>query len=110
MDVALLNTKITVQKNTVTVDKIGNRKNTWSDWYSCFATISGESPSESSEAGTIVDGSKISFTVRWCKNVSVINSTNYRVLYNGEIYNILGLDHMSNKRSSVKLKCQRVSR
>ena len=74
MDVALLNRKITVQKNTVVTDAIGNHTNEWADFYSCYATISGESPSESTSAGTVVDNTKADFTVRWCKAVSEINS------------------------------------
>ena len=31
MNVALLNVRITVQKNEVVVDSIGNHKNTWTD-------------------------------------------------------------------------------
>ena len=45
MDISHLNKKITVQKNTVTVDELGNHLNTWEDFYSCHATVSGESPS-----------------------------------------------------------------
>lgn len=91
MEIALLNVRITVQKNTMTVDKIGNHKNEWTDYYSCYATVSGESPSENTDAGTVVDNSKIDFTVRYCKAVSFVDSTGCRVVYNGEIYNILAL-------------------
>ena len=42
MDIALLNRKVTVQKNTVVVDDIGNHVSKWDDFYSCYATISGE--------------------------------------------------------------------
>lgn len=38
MDIALLNVKITVQKNETVVDAIGNHKNTWTDYHTCFAT------------------------------------------------------------------------
>ena len=41
MDVALLNVKITFQKNAVEVDAIGNHKNGWTDYYTCHATVSG---------------------------------------------------------------------
>ena len=58
MDVALLNRRILVQKNEVTVDAIGNHLNKWVDFYSCHATISGESPNESTSAGTVVDNTK----------------------------------------------------
>lgn len=42
MDIALMNVRITFQKNEVVTDKIGNHKNAWSDFYSCYATVSGE--------------------------------------------------------------------
>ena len=106
MDVALLNQKILVQKNEVTVDAIGNHLNQWMDFYSCYATISGESPNESTSAGMVVDNTKADFTVRWCKAVSEITADNFRILYAGEIYNILGIDH----QNSVKLKCQKARR
>ena len=50
MDIALLNVKITFQKNEVMVDKIGNHKNVWTDFYKCFATASGEGGSEKAVA------------------------------------------------------------
>jgi len=58
MNIGLLNTRITVQKNEVSVDSIGNHKNVWTDWYSCAATVSGEAGKEDTDAGLIVDDSK----------------------------------------------------
>lgn len=110
MDIALLNVRITIQKNAVTVDDIGNHINTWTDWYSCYATVSGESPNEDTAAGMVVDNSKMDFTVRWCGNVSEMTADKYRVVYDGDVYNILGIDHMNFKKKSVKLKCQKVRR
>ena len=43
MKISLLNEKILFQKGVVVSDAIGNRKNAWEDYYSCFATIGGES-------------------------------------------------------------------
>ena len=110
MNVALLNVRITVQKNEVVVDSIGNHKNTWTDWYSCYANVSSESPNEDTDAGMIVDNSKMDLTIRWCRNVAEITSDKYRVVYNGSTYNILGIDHMNFKKKSIKLKCQKVRR
>ena len=98
MDIALLNVKITVEKNEVTVDKIGNRRNAWIEYYSCFATVGGEGGRETSVAGVIVDDSDISFSIRYCKAASFINNTEYRIMFNGEIYNILSVDHMNYKK------------
>lgn len=108
MDIALLNVKITLQKSSVTVDNIGNHTAEWGNHYSCFATVSNESPSENTSAGVVVDNSKVDFTVRYCKKVAKVNSTNYRVVFNGEVYEILGVDHMNFKKKAVKLKCQKV--
>ena len=55
MKVSLLNEKILLQKSVVMSDAIGNRKNAWEDYYSCFATIGGEGGKEKAEAGQTVD-------------------------------------------------------
>lgn len=99
-----------MQKSAVTFDEIGNHKAEWQDFYTCFATVGNESPSEETAAGTVVDNSKINFTVRWCSVVSEIDGSKYRVKYNDEIYDILGIDHMNFKKKSVKLKCQKARR
>lgn len=107
MNIALLNVRIIFQKNTVTVDNIGNHKNEWTDYYSCYATVSNETPTESTAAGTVTDNSKIDFTVRWCKTVSGITSDRYRVIFGGGIYDIIGIDHMNFKNKMLKIKCQK---
>ena len=70
MDVALLNVKIAFQKNSVEVDAIGNHKNGWTDYYTCHATVSGESGTEKHTAGTTVDDSDLAFTIRWCRKAA----------------------------------------
>ena len=110
MDIALLNVRIMFQKNETVSDAVGNHKNVWADYYSCHATASGESPKEDTAAGVVVDKGKTDFTVRWCKAVSAADSTGYRVVYGGEIYNILGIDHMNFKKKSVKFRCQKAGR
>ena len=36
-----------------------------------------------------------------------MNTTEYRVLFGGEIYDLIGLDHMNYKRKSYKLRCRK---
>ena len=69
MKISLLNEKILFQKGVVVSDAIGNRKNAWEDYYSCFATIGGESRNEKSEAGQTIDDVGITFTVRYCNQL-----------------------------------------
>ncbi len=110
MDIALLNVRVVFQKSAVVVDAIGNHKNEWIEFYSCYATVSGENGKETTSAGITVDDSDLSFSVRYCRTVSEINNTEYRVLFGGEIYNILSVDHMNYRNKSVKFKCQKVRR
>lgn len=113
MEIGLLNVRITFQKNDVVSDAIGNRTNAWEDWYSCHATVSGEAGTQTSEdevAGTVVDNSDISFTVRWCEKAKAVDSTGYRVLFNDEIYDILAVDHMNFKKKCIKFKCRKARR
>ena len=113
MDIALLNVKITVQKNTVTVDKIGNHKNEWTDYYSCHATVSdspGKSSAESEAAGQTVEHPDISFTVRFCQKAKAVDTTGFRILWDGGIYDILKVDHLNNKKRALKFKCEKAGR
>lgn len=107
MDIALMNVRITFQKNEVVTDKIGNHKNAWSDFYSCYATVGGEGGSEKAVAGLVVEDSDISFTVRYCRALSDIDSTKCRVLFDGAVYNIVSIDHMNFKKKCLKFKCEK---
>lgn len=107
MKIDLLNVRISITKNDVIVDAIGNHKNSWSDYYSCYATVSSEAGKEQTDAGMIVDDSKIDFTIRWCRLAAAITSTGYRVEFNGELYDILAVNHMNFKKKSIKLSCQK---
>lgn len=111
MDIAAMNVRITIQKNAVITNKIGNRTNIWTDYYSCFATISdsmGKSNAEKAVAGLIVDTSDISFTVRYCQKAMAVTTTGYRVLWNGETYNIIKIDHLNMKKHALNFKCEKV--
>ena len=110
MNSARMNVRVEVQKNTVTTDKYGNHKNTWEPYLSCYATVSGETPKEETDAGLTVDDSKTDFTIRFCRAASTITSTGYRVIFDGETYDILGVNHMNVKNKGIKLLCQKVRR
>ncbi len=110
MDIALLNEKITIEVNETKIDEIGNHINSWSTYYACFATISGESGSEKQEAGQIISQESICFTVRYCNLLSFLNTKNYRVIFKDLIYNIESIDHNNYKKKSLKIKCKKVER
>lgn len=110
MDIAALNERITFQKNGVVTDSVGNHKNAWVDYYSCYATIGGESGSEQAVVGTVVEHTEVSFTVRYCKKTKAVTSTKYRIIWRDEIYDIVAPDHMNMKKKSLKFRCKKVLR
>lgn len=110
MKISLLNERIELQKSSVEVDNVGNHKNVWNKYYSCYATISSESPQEETSSGAIWDESKIDFTIRYSKEVSVLSSIGYRVIFQDDIYEIEGIDHMNYRKKSLKLHCKRCER
>ena len=99
MNIALLNVRIEIQKNATITDRYGNHKNTWAPYLNCYATVSGETPQQDTEAGLVVDAAS-----------SVITSTGYRVIFRDEIYDILGVNHMNCKNKSIKLLCRKERR
>ena len=113
MDIAAMNVRITFQKQDVVVDEIGNRSNEWTDYYSCFATISnssGKTDTESEGAGTTLDELDIGFTVRFCQKTFAVNSTGYRIVWNGDVYNIVKVDYLNMKKRGLKFRCRKVER
>ena len=110
MNIGLLNLRILIQKNSVISDAIGNRRNTWADYFSCYATIGGESGTEVNRAGETLESVDISFTVRYSSETAAVTPTGYRIMYGGELYNIISVDHQNNKRKSLKFRCSKVRR
>lgn len=110
MKIELLNVRIFISKSTVVTDAIGNHRNEWQPFYTCYATVSGEAGKEQTDVRMVVDDSNIDFTIRWCKKAAEIDSTHFRVEFNGELYNIAAVNYMNYRRKSIKLSCEKVRR
>lgn len=107
MNISLMNARITIQKQTVETDEIGNHINIWSDYFTCHAGISGEGGNESFNAGEINDHAEIAFTVRWFRDTAAVSTTGFRILWNEDAYDILSIDHLANKRNALKFRCRK---
>ena len=110
MEVSLLNVRITFQKNEVVSDAIGNHRNQWTDYYTCHATVSGESGSEKNVAANTLYDSDLAFTVRYCKALKDADTTKLREAFDGELYDITFIDHMNFKNKCRKFRCRKVRR
>lgn len=112
MNISGLRVRITIQKNETVVDKYGNHKSAWTDFFSCWASAvtSGLSASEKESAGHTTEADKLDITVRYSTETAAINSKQYRVLLAGRIYNILSIDEMGFKHNSRKLHAELTER
>lgn len=110
MDIGLLNLRIQIQKNVITSDAIGNHRNSWLDYFSCYATIGGESGTEVFRAGETLESADLTFTVRYSSETAAVTPSGYRIVYGGELYNIIAIDHQNNKRKRLKFRCSKVRR
>lgn len=110
MDIAAMNERVMIQKNIATTDRYGNHKDTWVDYFSCYATISGENGKEQAIVGETVEATDMNVTVRYCKKTAAVRSTTHRILFRDEIYDILAVDHLNYKKHGIKFRCQKVRR
>ena len=112
MDIAGLRVRITIQKNETVVDKYGNHKAAWTDFFPCWATAvtSGLSASEEEIGAHTVEADRLDFTVRYSSETAAVNSKQYRILLGSRIYNILSIDEMGFKHNSRKFHAELAER
>ena len=112
MNIAGLRVRVTIQKNETVVDKYGNHKSEWRNYFTCWATAvtSGLSSREDESAGHTVEADRLDITVRYSTETAAINSKQYRILLGERTYNILSIDEMGFKRNSRKLHTELTER
>ena len=110
MEVGTMRSRITIQKAAPTVDEVGNHTNVWIDYHSCFASVNLVSGKEYAVAGQIQNGDTLQFVIRWCKKIRELNTTQYRIVFQGDLYNIISVDEVLFRHESLKLIGERVRR
>lgn len=112
MNIAKLNKRITIQKASFIQDDIGNEIVEWTDFYSCYASVDtrGRIDSEKEVARMMVDHSNVNFTIRYTQKLRDLTTQEYRVLMDGDIYDIKAVDWMNYRKKSIKLITKKVER
>jgi SPP1 family predicted phage head-tail adaptor len=105
MDIAAMRVRVTFQKNAVTIDKYGNHTSEWTDYFTCWATVGTGTGSES-DGEVINPEESLDFTCRYCSELAVVESTKYRILAEGHVYNITYVNPMSYRKNSLKFNCK----
>ena len=106
-EIARFNERITFQKNSVTVDRYKNHVNEWTDYYSCHSYASTYQYDREEKQVVIREDRTINFEVRWCSELKDLDSTHYRVLFHGAVYNIVNVDMMNFQRKTIRVRCER---
>ena len=105
-EIARFNERLTIQKNTVTVDEYKNHLNTWTDYYSCYAYASTYQSDREREEAVTSEERTISFEVRYCTELSNLDSTHYRVVFHGDYYDIHTVDFMNYQKKVIRIMCK----
>jgi len=112
MNISGLRVRITIQRNETVVDKYGNHKSAWTNFFTCWATAvtSGISAGEEESASHTVEADRLDFTVRYSSETAAVNSKQYRIRLGDRIYNILSIDEMGFRFHSRKFHTELVER
>ena len=110
MDIAAMNERVMIQANTVVTDRYGNHRNSWVDYFSCYATISGENGKEQAVVGETLESTDMNVTVRYCTQTAAVSSTTHRILFRGEIYDIAAVDHLNYRKRGIRFRCRKARR
>ena len=103
MNIAGMRIRIIIQKNETVVDKYGNHRSAWMDYFSCWASASKDkNVDESTNAGTTTEENRLNFTVRWSTETAMVNTKGYRILVGDQIYNIVSVDEQGFRKKSRK--------
>ena len=110
MDISKLRSRITIQRSEVATDAIGNHLSVWVDYWSCAAYANLASGKEYGAAGQTLGSDTLVFEVRWCERLRELDSTRFRILFGGNIYNITCVDDVQFRHERLKLTAQREQR
>ena len=100
-----LNERITIEKSTVVTYKVGNHRNTWEEYFTCFAYASTYQAQED-EGEVTAEQKSVVFTVRWCSETRGLTSTGYRIRFREQLYNIESVDPMNYQKKILKIHCR----
>jgi len=94
VDIGKMNKRIMIQKQTVTIDAEGNHTSVWQDYFSCYAAVNGVSQRDYWNARQQHEENTVTFRMRCCSALKLLNTVDYRIVCSGLIYDITGIDNV----------------
>ena len=96
--------KIIIQNKKSVTDDIGQQINRWVDYFNCYAYVSNLSGREFWEAKQQHEENTTEFIIRYCKAISALNSTDFRIIFRNQIYDITFIDNIKYTDRTLKIK------
>lgn len=104
-DVGRLDKRIVIQKHEkISSDKIGNQTSVWTDYHKCWAEIKGLYGREYWAAREQHEENTVTFKIRYCKKLKELNTFEFRILFNGKIYDIQNPNNLQFADSLLLIK------
>lgn len=91
MEIGKLNHRITILEHRTKIDGIGNHKTKWEEAFSLWAAVTVKFSDESDDTGVTKQVQTAEFLVRQSPSVFKLNSTQFRLIFRGTLYNIKGI-------------------
>ena len=106
VDISSMNERILFQKHEAKVDRFGNHTNDWTDYFACHAHV--DTWQRDEDGDEVVKGiAVVNFTCRYCPELLPITSTEYRISFQDEAYDILSVDPMNYDRGTIRFKAEK---
>ncbi len=108
--IELMRERITIQKSSTRKDSVGNHTTVWGDYYKCYSYVNNLSGKEYWEAKQVNAETELEFVIRFCSEVSGLDTEHYRIIFREGIYNITFVDNVQYKNRSLKIRAARTKR
>lgn len=102
--------RITIQKSILGNDSAGNHVLSWENYYTCSAYVNNLFGKEYWEAAQVNAQKDIYFIIRYCSEVSAMDTEHYRILFRGQVYNITFLDNVKYQNKTLKIRASLAKR
>jgi len=96
--------KVEVQKKTVASDAVGNQIGTWNHWRYFWVEANGLFGTEYYAAATVNQENTLELTLRYCKDLDLLDTFEYQVVFKGKTYDIKNIDPVKYENNWVILK------
>ena len=100
----MMNQRITILEHRTVIDEIGNHITKWEETFSLWAKVTVKTASETTDAGITREVQKLEFLVRQSPASLNINSTNFRILFRSQVYDITGIIPFYDRNDYLKIE------